>query len=287
MRACLSNGDMRLELDPYAGGAVSALRHGDLDILRTAPPRSGPAFDPLAYAAFPMIPFVGRIFQGQADWCGRNLSLPANFPPEDHAIHGHGWKVAWQVVQQSPTAISLIYRHQADAWPWDYRARQDFELRANGIDLRVSLTNQSDTSMPAGLGWHPYFCRAGATLKAPTTHEWHPNDETGDSLAREITSDADLSEGLAVEGLNLDTTYSIARPTFEMKWPTHAVRMTADPMFAFATIYVPPDQDYFCVEPVSHVPFAINSSASPKQTGLVALAGGDTLSGTIKLRVER
>ena len=34
MRLALSHGDMYLELDPMAGGCVSALRHRDLDILR-------------------------------------------------------------------------------------------------------------------------------------------------------------------------------------------------------------------------------------------------------------
>ena len=64
MRLALSHGDMYLELDPMAGGCVSALRHRDLDILRPAPCRSVPAFDARDYAAFPMVPFVGRIHNG-------------------------------------------------------------------------------------------------------------------------------------------------------------------------------------------------------------------------------
>ena len=287
MRVQLINGDMRLELDPQAGGAVSALWQGDLEILRSAPPRSGPAFDPLAYAAFSMVPFVGRIFEGRADWQGRELNLPANFPPELHAIHGNGWRRAWTVAERSATRASLIFKHNADAWPWDYTAKQLFEVQSDGLFVTLSVTNLSDQSMPAGLGWHPYFYRAGARLQTPTTHEWHPNDETGDSIPLAIAADADLSCGLPVERLHLDTTYSLAAPTFEMTWPTHRVVMRADPIFAFATIYVPPGQDYFCAEPISHAPFAINSSVPNAQTGLRSLASGETFSGSIELRVER
>ncbi|MEL7109821.1 MAG: aldose 1-epimerase [Pseudomonadota bacterium] len=287
MRVRLINGDMVLELDPQAGGAVSALRHGDLEIFRPAPPRSGPAFDPLAYAAFPMVPFVGRIFEGRAKWQDHCLTLPANLPPEPHAIHGHGWRAAWSVADRDDTRISLSYTHDDDAWPWHYTAKQIYDLKSDGLVVDLSVKNEGDTPMPAGLGWHPYFYRAGAVLKTPTTREWHPNDETGDSLPLKIAEEADLSQGLPVEGLNLDTTYSLAKPIYEMQWPTHRVTMTADPVFAFATIYVPPGQDYFCAEPISHAPFAINSSAPMAETGLRSLAIGETLSGSITLRAER
>ncbi len=286
MRLNLTVEDMFLELDPCAGGAVSALRHRDLDILRPAPERIGPAFDPLHYSSFAMVPFVGRIHHGRFEFAGQVFDLPENLPPEPHAIHGHGWRVPWKVETSDASSVSLVYRHSADAWPWNYKACQTFELSSNSLSVNLSLTNLSDSEMPAGLGWHPYFARLGAVLHLPTTHQWAPDEETGCNRRSPITDVNDLTRGRRVETLNLDTTFSIGSRSVQMDWPGHSIKMISDPLFSHATVYVPPDKDYFCVEPVSHAPNAINSALPIDQTGFKTLAPGETLSGSIALEVE-
>lgn len=286
MRLELCKSDMFLELDPMAAGAVSRFRHGDLDVLRPAPSRIGPAFDPLAYAAFTMVPFVGRIHLGRFETDGESHQLPANFPPEPHALHGHGWQSAWRVESEASDTATLIYHHRADSWRWDYTARQTFQLIDKGLLVRLSVTNDAETRMPAGLGWHPYFMRENAILTLTTSHIWQPDLETGDNLPRPISPDSDLSHGRRVPDLTLDTTYSVQADTVEITWPTHTVRMTSDPVFSHATVYVPPGQDYFCVEPVTHAPNAVNSRLPTSQSGFQFLEPGETLSGSVRLMVE-
>lgn len=285
MRVTLSKGEMVLELDPCAGGAVTALRHRDLNVLRPAPPRSGPAFSPIEYAAFPMIPFVGRIHNGRFVSDGTAIELHPNMPPEPHAIHGHGWRAAWKLESESVDAATLVYKHLADAWPWDYSARQTFRLDDNQLTIDLSVTNHGAAQMPAGLGWHPYFFRENAILTLPTTHEWSCDDRTGDNSPQVIQPCDDLSTGKQVEALNLDTTFSVSRAAISITWPTHSVTMVSDPVFAQATIYVPPGQDYFCAEPITHAPNAVNGALSDEATGLQWLAPGETLSGSIELTV--
>lgn len=286
MRLALSNADMFLELDPMAGGSVSALRHRDLDILRPAPCRTGPAFDAREYGAFPMVPFVGRIHNGVFFIDGQRFELPANLPPEPHAIHGHGWRAAWQIESQSEHSATLIYRHTADAWSWDYIARQTFELNTDGLDVTLSLANASDTKMPAGLGWHPYFWRDGAELMLATTHQWSPDEVSGDNRPALIASEDDLSQPSRVEALNLDTTFSVHPGAMQVMWPTHSVHINSDPVFGHATVYVPPGEDFFCVEPVTHVPNAMNSVLPVEETGFRLLGPAETLSGKISLSVD-
>ncbi|GAB5455010.1 MAG: aldose 1-epimerase [Henriciella sp.] len=286
MRLNLSNGDQRLELDPAAGGSVSALRYKDLDILRPGPTRIGPAFDPLQYSAFPMVPYVGRIHNGRFQMGGTQIQLHANLPPEPHAIHGFGWQTAWKVQAQSTQSVTLIHDHDADAWPWDYTALQTFRLEAEALIVDMEVENKGPNPMPAGLGWHPYFLRKGATLKLPTTHEWCPDETTGDNQPIVIAADRDLSEMRAVESLKLDTAFSVSDPVIEMTWPTHKVTLESDAIFSHATIYVPPGTDYFCAEPITHAPNAVNSRLPDTVTGRRWLNPGETLSGTIKLVVE-
>ena len=286
MRLNLTVEDMFLELDPCAGGSVSALRQRGLDILRPAPERIGPAFDPLQYSSFAMVPFAGRIHHGRFELAGRAIDLPKNFPPEPHTIHGHGWHVPWKTDKIDRSSVSLIYRHSADAWPWDYVAQQTFELRPDGLVVTLLLTNKGDSEMPAGLGWHPYFPRQGAKLYLPTTHQWTPDEATGQNTPASMAAGDDLTTGRLIDELNLDTTFSVSADTVRMVWPTHSIKMTSDPVFSFATVFVPQDANYFCVEPISHTPNAVNSSLPADLTGFRTLAPGETLSGSIALEVE-
>lgn len=287
MRLTLKRGDLFLEIDPAAGGAVSALRLGDLNILRPAPPRSGPAYDPLEYAAFPMVPFVGRIHNGLCQVNGSAIQLHPNLQPEPHAIHGYGWQSPWKVAAQGPNTVALTHEHAADAWPWDYTATQTFRLKDTALVVELSLTNLGPNAMPAGLGWHPYFYRKGAILTAPTIQEWCPDEQSGDNLPRPPIPDADLSVGRAVEELKLDTAFSVGAPNIEMTWPTHRILLRADPIFSHATVFVPHGKDFFCAEPITHAPNAVNSTLPADVTGLRWLVPSETLSGTISLEIER
>ncbi len=285
MRVTLTKGDTVLEIDPSAGGAVSALRHRDLTILRPSPERIGPAFDTRNYSAFPMVPFVGRIHNGALNCNGVAIRLPANLPPEPHAIHGHGWRAAWKLISETEDTASLVYDHVADAWPWNYLARQDFTLAEKQMTVRLSIINKGTTNMPAGLGWHPYFPRENAILSLPAVQEWVPDDATGANVPGALRNGLCLATGMPVEALNLDTTFSVSEPAISMSWPTHTVRMVSDPAFSHATIYVPPGADYFCAEPITHAPNAVNSAIPASETGLKWLAPGEKMTGSIILSV--
>lgn len=278
---------MVLELDPAAGGSVSALRCGDVEILRSGPARSGPTFDPRQYSAFPMVPYVGRIHNGRCSVNGMDIQLHANLPPEPHSIHGFGWQTGWKVKAQTDQSATLIHEHSEDAWPWDYTALQTFILKEDALIVEIDVTNNGSNAMPAGLGWHPYYRRKDARLKLPTSHEWHPDEETGDNQPIAMAPERDLSAGRAVESLKLDTAFSVSDPIIEVTWPTHRVTMLSDGIFTHATIYVPPGEDYFCAEPITHAPNAVNSQLPDTVTGRRWLNPGETLSGTIKLSVER
>ncbi|MEM9572259.1 MAG: aldose 1-epimerase [Pseudomonadota bacterium] len=284
-RVALSNGDLFLELDPEAGGTVSALRHGRLPILRAGPDRTGSTFDAREYSAFPMLPFVGRIHNARCPFNGRTVQLPMNLPPEPHAIHGHGWQSNWQVENKSQVAATMTYQHVTAEWPWHYSARQSFRLHADGLDVTLSLTNRAESPMPAGFGWHPYFPKTDATLRLATTQRWTSSNTTGDNQPRALTRHDDLSYLRRVESLQLDTTFSIQPEPIELVWPTHSITIECDRIFSHATVFTPSGKNYFCVEPVSHVPNAVNSTLPHRETGLHLLAPGETMSGSLTLRI--
>jgi aldose 1-epimerase len=60
------------------------------------------------------------------------------------------------------------------------------------------------------------------------------------------------------------------------------VRMTAAPDFGFLHLYTPPGEVYFCAEPVSAIPNAVNQN-DPAAVGLRALAPGESASGWMRI----
>ena len=61
------------------------------------------------------------------------------------------------------------------------------------------------------------------------------------------------------------------------------VTITADAAFRHLQVYTPRQHDFFCVEPVSHVPDAINRPDLPPGQGMHVLQPGATLSGIITI----
>lgn len=281
----LQRGLMALELSPEHGGSVLSFRIGGQHLLRPSPqviPENWSAKD---FAAFPMTPFCGRIFHGKLDVEGRTIQLPANMPPEPHAIHGFGWQTGWQVDAQTASSATLSHTCAASAWPWAYEARQVFELTETGLNLTLQLTNRSVRSMPAGFGWHPYFPKAGAELTAPTIGAWAPATANTPDLPIDLPPDFDLQPGRKVEGMALDCAFDLSAPIHTIRWPNRVLNVEADPVFGKMVAYIPRDKEFFCVEAISHAPGATNSALPDTVTGTRQLGPGETLSGNIALNI--
>lgn len=275
-----------LELAPACGGSVAAFRMDGRDVLRPAPGVRGSAeADPLEMAAFPLLPFPGRIAFGRFTFDGELIRLPANFPLEPHAIHGDGWKSRWLVQEGSTRHVTLRYEHREDDWPWSYRAEQRFELDTDGLSLQLSLANRSARAMPAALGWHPYFPRTGARLIGRLGRRWAFDPAALMPAPDDSSPPVDWREAQPAEALRLDDVFEVGSPDIQVLGAAHRATLEADALFGFRVIYAPPGESFFCVEPITQVPNALNSALPRALTGLRVLEPGATLSGLIRLLV--
>ena len=282
----LKNAEGELGLAPENGGCVTHFRWHGRDVLRlwNGDP-SAPATD---YAAFPMVPFIGRINQGRFEFEGEQIQLTPNFPPEPHAIHGYGWQNAWRIADAEVDQARLVFEPETGNWPWPYRAEQVFQLTETGLVVSLTITNLSDQNMPAGLGWHPYFPRQHATIEADVSAVWLSGDDMIPAGPEPLTPDTDISHRRAVEALNLDYCFSAGDGgvTLTCGETDRIIRMTASDELRHLVVYVPPGEDYFCVEPVSHAPDAVNSHLPAATTGSRVLTPGETLAAEITLTIE-
>jgi aldose 1-epimerase len=268
-----------LELLPALGGAIGRLRHAGHDILRPTAPG---AKDPLEAACFPLVPYANRIAGGRFAFEGRQYQLPLNFGDHPHSLHGIGWQSAWQVASCGDDGVVLGHEHAGDAgWPWAYRAEQRLTLAPGALRARLSLTNLAQCPAPAGLGFHPYF-PAGASTRLTFTAArlWEVDATILPTIAAAADHLGDWSIGDAVSGDRLiDNSYEGWDGIAVVEQVYSRCRMTATGATALH-LYRPPGLPFFCIEPVDHLPDAIN------RVGMPVLSPGATRTLEMTLNVD-
>ena len=177
-----------------------------------------------------------------------------------------------------------------DAWPWAYRAVQRFQLTPAGLELELAVTNEGDATMPAGLGWHPYFPRTPeTTLTARVTEIWLTDAEIMPILCVAPPPDRDPRHGLAVDRAALDNAFVGWDGHAVVTWPERRarLRLAASPPLGTLVVYTPPARPFFCAEPVSHITDAFNLAAGGQaDTGMLVLAPGESVRATFTLTPE-
>ena len=288
----LRAGSAVLAVAPDVGGAITryASDHngGTIEWLRPARQDAVARRAPGDTSCFPMVPFSNRIRDAQFHFRGRLIELPRNFEPEPHAIHGHGWRAAWDVIERAEAGLTIEYRHAADAWPWAYRARQAFVLAPGHLRVRVSVTNEAADPMPVGFGLHPYLVRTPrARLRAAVGPMWRAdaNKMPAELVAPPAALRLD-GRGLNPDAVTLDNNFLGFGGRAVAEWPEWDARLqvTADAVFTCLVVYTPAGQDFYCVEPATNCIDGFNlADMGRDDTGMLVLAPGETAAGTVTL----
>ena len=283
----LTAGDLRAELNPSIGGAISGLEWAGLDpprpILRKCNSRLEKVLDA---ASFPLVPFVNRIRGGRFAFRGRDVSLAPNMTGDPSPLHGQGWLGRWQVDEQSEGRATLSFRQAAGEWPWDYEARQEFALDSGGLSVSLTCTNTSREAMPCGLGQHPYFpCGPRTRIDTEVTHAWTIDEHV--LPVEMVVADGryDL-RGRFICGQGLDNGFGgwngEARMT-DPDWP-YDVRLSS-PEARFFQLYSPSTGGVFVAEPVTHANAALNAPEGRwRELGMRILQPGEAMS--LDMRIE-
>lgn len=268
----LRAGALRLALRPDLGGCIAGLWHHGVPVMRSVEPdqlvRSRKS------ASFPLVPYSNRIAQGRFAWQGRPYQLAMNFEGSPHPLHGVGYLSPWSVEAPAgpsgPAEVALALVHRADdGWPFDFEARQLFQLSPTSLRCELSITNTASHSAPVGLGWHPYFPkRARSRLHVECSGRWELDAlKLPTQLVPQPGVDADLS--------HLEYDHCFEGWSGPARIRDERFALTLRSSLSRLVIYTPPGEDYFAVEPVSHVTNAINQPA-PSALGLVTLQPGQT-----------
>lgn len=280
----LRAGRLAVDLVPGAGGSIARFRVGAVDVLRpmtAAAMNSGRGNNA---AAYPLVPFSNRIANGRLDFEGKIFQLRNNWPGVAHPMHGDGWSHGWDVVHADERSAEIAYLHERagteGGWPFRYRARQSYRVAADRLTVGMAIDNLEDQPVPAGLGLHPFFVRERDTeLCCRTQAVWKTDAEVLPVERVPVPPERDFSEPRRVDEMMLDNCFDGWSGRAAITWPGRRLRLDleATEPFRHVVIYVPPDQPYFCVEPVSH---------ASGQVGVLPLPPGVTRSGEIVFRIS-
>ena len=293
----LAAGGALVELAPTTGGAIARFVHRDVDVLRPVSDAARADGSVRGYACYPLVPYSNRIANAQLVFEGRTHALERNFGDHPHSIHGVGWQRPWRVVAHDAASTLLAFDHtleaEADkrAWPWPFRATQQFVLAADRsgatLSVRITISNTGATPFPFGLGFHPFFPRTAATELGFRADAAWETDATQLPTARVATPAAwRFDPPRAVDPVALDNVFTgwCGEAMLVDRARGVATTLGADSAASFLVVYVPPARDFLAVEPVTHMTDAFNRAAgSESGTGSLTLAAGGAFSCTMRI----
>ncbi|MDA1092173.1 MAG: aldose 1-epimerase [Acidobacteria bacterium] len=286
----LQAGTAILHVSPAAGGSItryaSAHDGRTVEWMRPALPDAIRTRSAGSTSSFPLVPFSNRVRDAAFRFRGRTIQLAAT-APAPHALHGHGWRQPWSVVSQTASGLALEYRHAADAWPWNYRAEQHFDLTAERLTVRFVVTNESQDPMPVGFGVHPYYVRTPRVrFRAGVGQMWRTD---ANAMPTDLVAPpTDLpfgGTGLSPDATVLDNNFLGFGGRARVEWPewNAALEIVSDPVYSCLVIYTPEGRDFFCAEPVTNCIDAFNLADQGRtDTGLIVLDPGDTAAGDVR-----
>ncbi|MFM7331678.1 MAG: aldose 1-epimerase, partial [Brachymonas sp.] len=248
-------GHWLLHVRPDLGGCIEGLWFKEQPVLRST--ALGQLQSVRQSASYPLIPFSNRLAQAKLHWQGTSHPLVQNFPGEEHSIHGIGWQREWGVLEAQDDFCMLSLEHAAgSAWPFAFDASQTFRLHADALEMRMSITNQSSSAAPVGLGWHPYFSkRAGQRLNFAAQSIWQMGT---DRIPVGDTAHTGLAQ--SVDDLTIDNCFSGWSGQVSLADEVMRCEITSD--VQHLVVFTTPEKDFVAIEPVSHANNAMNTGNS-------------------------
>jgi aldose 1-epimerase len=287
-RPTLSSGSLVLVLAPARGGSIARFDYrtpdgGNIPVFRGV---DGEPESILAFANFPLVPYVNRVRDGRFAFRGRDVTLSLNLPGDASPLHGQGWTSPWDVVRLEEAEAELAFSHSPGEWPWAYVARQSFVLDEGGLTMIIACTNRSDEPMPCGLGHHPYFpCTAETRLDTEVESVWTIDDRVLPVDKVPAEGRYDLRDRL-VCGQGLDHGFGGWGGSARISDPSLPFRVEiASDDARFFQVYSPREGGLFVAEPVTHANAALNApEAEWPELGMRVLEPGETM--RLAMRVD-
>lgn len=277
----IGNAALGVSVLSEAGGGIAGFdwhgRRGDsIPLMRPyspAPRRSGQQVDPRQLSCFPLVPWSNRIADGGFTVGGRWIALPRNCEDEPWPIHGSGWQFPWQVEVHEACELRLSLRQRA-ANAYCYDAALKYAVHDDTLRVDLAVTNVGSTTMPFGLGLHPFFARRGGVrLLAPASEVWLNDGQTPLPTERvAVPAEWDFRTEHTLPESGLDHAFQAWTGEAMIHWPSDRLGLRISTNVDAFVLYTPANHGFFCFEPVDHPINAVHLPGGASNNGMTMLS---------------
>lgn len=231
-------------------------------------------------AAFALIPWSNRISNGGTNTPDGWFELPANTPDSSFAMHGSTWQATWQVLEHDQNYALLICESHA---PVHIQVEQQIRLHEGCLTFDFKLTHLDEKPFLHGYGWHPFFYRNAHTrLTTQTSQMWHRDAQGLSSHEIDLPNDLNFHHSKVLPDRLVDHAFSGWQGQCKIQQPDLGYELELRSCDTdFLIMYLPQQQSFFCLEPVSH---PINAHHLPQQPGLKYLRQYEQLIWQVNLK---
>jgi len=286
------HGAYRLDVAPGFGARLVSFEHGGRAILRPTPAAVLMAPKVYEFAGFPLMPYSGPLFGPGFSFGGEFFPMDRTVREEPTATHGDGWIGAWDVVEETASAIVLRFEHNPEPglFPFAWCGLIRYGLSDDGLEITLRLTSRDRRPLPAGLGFHPYFPKTpGTRLLFRSVGVWPPDAPEAVALpCGPLQESLSFNDGPDVAEMVVDRLYEGWDGRAELIYPDGArTLITADGVLDKMQIYSAWDYPYVCVEPVSNANDGYNRLArGVAGHGIRIVEPGRSIEGSIRIAAE-
>lgn len=276
----LRHGDLAVRAS-RRGAAVAAATYRETPFLVAAGGPDG------TMANFAMVPFGNRVEGNAMSFAGRGYAFQSNTSDPLYR-HGDGWLGLWQLEEASMEHAQFSFSRSADkVSPYAYLTRQEICLAGDALVLTLSVENRGETTLPFGLGQHPFFVRTpGTRLTIAADRYWSERPDHLPDIPGPVPDDFDFRSGKPLPQAWMNNAFEGWDRQAAIAWPELGIQaaLKAEGALDRFMLYMPVDRsDFFCLEPMSHLP---NGHHLPEFGGLAPLAPGEALAGKMTIELS-
>ena len=251
------------------------------------------------FSSYNLAPYSNRIKNNKFIFEGREYKLKPNWADGMLTIHGD---IRNRALEMSRTETALEFwfdsRTVTDSnFPFDYTFKTRYSLEGDVLTSYLEVQNVGSTPMPAGLGFHPYFVRhfLGSSV-APLLHFQAKSvyltdtSRIPDGASQTIPAELDFSSPASAIAVFVDNVYNDWDGLATLEWvgSGYRLRIEGDKIYSHFVAFNGDPDGSIALEPVSHCTDGFNLLAQGvANTGVNILKPGETMSGAMRLKLER
>lgn len=210
-------------------------------------------------------PFPGRIEHGTYVHDHKTYQLDTNENNRDNAIHGLVAHEHFECThsQSSQDQATLVFSYQPkktiEGYPFLYKVEVTYILTDHSLHVKIRMENLDETTIPFGLGWHPYFLCTdikNSMLQFNSTEEILCDTEMIPIGEKSI----DKASSFPIDELHFDTCYTLDQKKVSLKTSEYSVDMEVlNSEDQYIQIFTPHARDCIALEPMTCAPDAFNN----------------------------